>query len=44
MFKACSCSAARDLKTLEMSETFSDGEINRHGKYVKQKHFVSNGQ
>lgn len=37
MFKACSCSAARDLKTVEMSETFSDGEINRHGKHVKQK-------
>lgn len=36
MFKACSCSAAQDLKTVEMSETFSDGEINRHWKHVKQ--------
>lgn len=37
MFKVCSCSAAQDLKTVEMSETFSDGEINRHRKHVKQK-------
>lgn len=37
MFKACSCSAAQDLKTVEISETFSDGEINRRGKHVKQK-------
>lgn len=48
MFKACSCSAAQDLKTVEMSETFFDGETNTL-KACKietdlqfSNHFVSN--